>query len=157
VTMMAELLDSYIEENNAEVFIFPFQETQDKKVCEALKNKMKFGARIIERKYSLPQMMGLMGEMDLIVGMRLHSLIFALNLGIPVLGLSYDPKVANLMQMLNLPWLSIEGFTREELVNTMAKVYLDRGIIREKLPGRVQLLKNKAKCNIKLLKEVLDK
>jgi polysaccharide pyruvyl transferase CsaB len=40
------------------------------------------------------------GRCALLIGMRLHSLIFAANQGTPLLGLSYDPKIDQFLQRL---------------------------------------------------------
>jgi len=43
-------------------------------------------------------LMGMLGRMEFVCGMRLHSLIFAVAAGTPVIGLSYDPKVSGLIR-----------------------------------------------------------
>ena len=46
-----------------------------------------------------PEMLiGLLGRMDLVVGLRLHSLILSAAMGVPVVGLNYDPKIAGFME-----------------------------------------------------------
>jgi polysaccharide pyruvyl transferase CsaB len=40
------------------------------------------------------------GRCALLIGMRLHSLIYAANQGIPLLGLSYDPKIDQFLQRI---------------------------------------------------------
>ena len=43
---------------------------------------------------------GIMARMELVVSMRLHALIFASGQGVPVVGVSYDPKVSSFLDYL---------------------------------------------------------
>jgi len=45
------------------------------------------------RKHGVEDLIGMLGSMEAVVGMRLHSLIFATAGGAPVIGISYDVKV----------------------------------------------------------------
>jgi polysaccharide pyruvyl transferase CsaB len=49
------------------------------------------------------EMLGLIGELDLAIGMRLHFLIFAALAGIPVLALPYASKVTSFLEQVGLP------------------------------------------------------
>ena len=50
-----------------------------------------------------PQRMLLeIGRCSLVFGMRLHALIYAANRGVPMLGLSYDPKIDHFLARLGL-------------------------------------------------------
>jgi polysaccharide pyruvyl transferase WcaK-like protein len=51
------------------------------------------------------QWLNLIGQLDCLVGMRLHSLIMALASGIPVLGIAYDPKVEAVLRNFEQPAL----------------------------------------------------
>jgi len=44
-------------------------------------------------RYQVEELIGMLGAMQVVVGMRLHSLIFATSGGVPVIGVSYDVKV----------------------------------------------------------------
>ena len=55
-----------------------------------------------------------MSRLDLLVGMRLHSLILALKSGVPVVGLSYDPKVRSVLREFNQPMIDFEHVAGEK-------------------------------------------
>jgi len=52
------------------------------------------------------QWMALIATLDLVVGMRLHSLIMALSSGVPVVGIAYDPKVTRVLNQFEQPNLN---------------------------------------------------
>ena len=53
----------------------------------------------------------------MVVGMRLHSLIYAAKLSIPMVGLAYEPKVNYFMQSINQPYVKIgTGVSMEDLM-----------------------------------------
>jgi len=45
------------------------------------------------QQHTVEELIGMLGSMDMVIGMRLHSLIFATVGGAPVVGISYDIKV----------------------------------------------------------------
>ncbi|MEW4372152.1 polysaccharide pyruvyl transferase CsaB [Paenibacillus kandeliae] len=48
------------------------------------------------------QMLAEVNDCDLILGMRLHSLIYAASLQVPLLGISYDPKIDQFLNRLHI-------------------------------------------------------
>lgn len=53
------------------------------------------------------QWLSLMQGLDMLIGMRLHAVIMALKLGVPVAGLAYDPKVLQVLQEFEQPILNL--------------------------------------------------
>lgn len=45
--------------------------------------------------------MSLIGNLDLLIGIRLHALIFAALMHVPFIGISYDPKINSFLQAVN--------------------------------------------------------
>lgn len=48
------------------------------------------------------ELLALIAGCDLLIGMRLHALVFAALAGVPLVGISYDPKVDGLMEQLGM-------------------------------------------------------
>ncbi len=71
------------------------------------------------RKHEVEEIIGMLGSMDVVVGMRLHSLIFATAGGAPVIGISYDVKVDSFIKDIGstacIPLVSLnhENLTQE--------------------------------------------
>jgi colanic acid/amylovoran biosynthesis protein len=58
--------------------------------------------RVVENELSAPEMKWLCCQMDVFVGTRMHSNIFALSCGVPTLAIAYQPKTAGIMAELGL-------------------------------------------------------
>jgi len=58
---------------------------------------------------------GLMSRMQVVVSMRLHGLIFAAGQGVPLIGVSYDPKVTAFLRCVDAGCVPLEGLEESEL------------------------------------------
>lgn len=75
----------------ARVAVLCFDLARDREACIQVARTS--GGRLVEA--STPEdLLGLVGAMDLVIGLRLHSLIFAAAQCVPAVGFAYDPKVA---------------------------------------------------------------
>ena len=62
-----------------------------------------------------PLTIGIMARMNAVVSMRLHGLIFAAGQGVPLVGVSYDPKVTAFIKCVNAECIELEALTAENL------------------------------------------
>ncbi len=63
---------------------------------------------------------GLMSRMQVVVSMRLHGLIFAAGQGVPLIGVSYDPKVTAFLRCVDAGCVPLEGLEEGELCRLIA-------------------------------------
>jgi polysaccharide pyruvyl transferase CsaB len=59
-------------------------------------------ARVLTGSYGPRELLGIVGRLDMAIGMRLHFLIFAALSGVPILGLPYASKVTSFLQQMGL-------------------------------------------------------
>ena len=71
----------------------PIEMPKDVPVGESVAVMLDIPHYVCRNAHPVEDMIGMLGSMDLVLGMRLHSLIFATAGGAPVVGISYDVKV----------------------------------------------------------------
>ena len=83
------------------------------------------------------------GEMDLFLGTRLHSCIFALGEGVPVASIAYQYKSRGLFRLLDMEEqvIDIENADAANLSALLTRTWQERKIIRQQLSDRLPLLR----------------
>lgn len=102
---VAEALNRIRRDRRVEVRFLPFHLPSDEEASREVVRRM--GAeqapdvRIASGLEHPQAMLAAVGACDLMIGMRLHSLIYAASQHVPVVGLSYDPKIDQFLSRLN--------------------------------------------------------
>ncbi|MGG6238414.1 polysaccharide pyruvyl transferase CsaB [Nodosilinea sp. AN01ver1] len=112
------------------LLLVPFQPVKDLPIAEYIQPRLSGPSRV----YTLDdphQLKGLFRGVEMTIGMRLHALIMAAAEGCRCFGLSYDPKVSQLMADLDLPGFDLNPQagvhrwpeTPEQITKTWLEVY----------------------------------
>lgn len=111
---------------------------------------------VIKNKYSVEDIMGIIKKLDLIIAMRLHSLIYAATQAVPMVGIVYDPKVEGLLEMLNVNFkCDVEKIELSELCSLVDEVWRNKDHIKNALYEKKQIFREKAIENVKMVFELL--
>lgn len=141
-----------------EPFFFPMQRPADAEQAERIRGRMPNPAPTLVGDYAPADLMALAARADLLVGMRLHALIFAAASGVPVLALSYDPKVEALTRELGgVPKTDAKGLTPGALVSAVEAAWESREADRKRASREVQRLRDGALSTARLAKEFIAK
>jgi polysaccharide pyruvyl transferase WcaK-like protein len=74
-----------------------------------------------------------LAESRYLVGMRLHSLIFACQMGIPFVSLSYQPKNAAFCADVGMEAVSVSPYDRHQLDRALTEMLGDAETMRRQL------------------------
>lgn len=106
---IARALDRCVKEGFKVVFL-PMHGKDDQLASESVKQLMIEKASIESYNLSVKNKLNVVAESHVLLGMRLHSLIFAAVHRVPFIGLSYDPKVDAFTKQCRQPLLgSVDG------------------------------------------------
>ncbi|OGC13484.1 polysaccharide pyruvyl transferase CsaB [candidate division WOR-1 bacterium RIFCSPHIGHO2_02_FULL_53_26] len=148
---LAEQLDIICEKYKLAPVFLPFHFPEDlgesRKVIEQMRTK----SQVVFRSCGPEEMRGIFPHLELLIGLRLHGLIFAAANKVPMVGISYDPKVASFMRSIGQPCLELTEV--DQLGKQLAAVLADKEQIKAELAAAAGNLYNKAKLNFDLFFE----
>jgi polysaccharide pyruvyl transferase CsaB len=107
IERLAQALVTLQAQTQSWILLIPFQAAQDLAIAETLQQRLPQTSQILQAA-DPRQLKGVFQSAHMVIGMRLHALIMAAAEGCRCFGLSYDPKVNQLMQLLNLPGWTLE-------------------------------------------------
>ncbi len=119
IELFTQALQKLQKETKANILLIPFQESNDLFLCEKIGETLKHNYQIINIK-NPQELKGIFQEITMLIGMRLHSLIMGASEGCKCFALSYDPKVSQLMEELN-----IQGYELDKMPNDAHKIAND--------------------------------
>jgi polysaccharide pyruvyl transferase WcaK-like protein len=131
-----------------EVVFLPFHYTEDLHIMERLRQD--FGSRIhtLIARHNMYEMLSLISQMDLLVGVRLHALIFSAVARTPIVALSYDPKIDYFMNAIQQQtFCSVDNFDPEALTAEIESRLGETEKERAALNDAVQVLRAKLDLN----------
>jgi polysaccharide pyruvyl transferase CsaB len=128
-----------------QVVFVPMQFPQDIAVAKQAAKLMAHETVYLKEMYDPAEMLAITKNFDLIIGMRLHSLINGAVVGVPLVGISYDPKIDRFLQQIGQQSLnSVHDLNSETLVQLVNWVHNNREEIQADMEKRVKLLYQKA-------------
>ena len=129
---------------------FSFEQNRDQEIAQQAAALVQAPCKLLPPMKNGAEICGLLAEMELVVGMRLHALIFSCSQNTRVVGISYDPKVSGFLHYAGSgACLELEELTAERLC-----AQIDQALA-EGPPHRVEALKCLSKENGRLAGELL--
>ena len=100
---LAAALGTLSEKYNAQIAILPLQVSMDLKDSQLLQSYLpdiRNKVALLQGDYSTEEFLSIIGSLRLLIGMRLHALIFAAVMKVPLMAISYDPKVDSFLKAI---------------------------------------------------------
>ncbi len=155
--IMAEALDYAADKYGYYPVFIPMQMSKDYALSKNICGRMKNPGAVLDTNCDIRSIISLVGEMDMCIGMRLHTLIYSVIKGIPLIGLVYDPKISSFMEYTNQKqYLNVNRLDKRELMKMIDDCESRRDEIIGEITSRYNELKEKAEENGRLAIELYE-
>ncbi|MBQ7037263.1 MAG: polysaccharide pyruvyl transferase CsaB [Clostridia bacterium] len=156
---LAFCIDYAAEKYGMVPLFIPMKKKADAFFAQKLSGEMKTKLYSLSENHTVSEIMGVVRECTALIGMRLHALIYAAGGGVPVIGLSYDPKVRGFMEYIGQDRIcDIREIETEAVCRFMDEICTAGDEIRTALSQKAEALLKKAEENadicISLLSEI---
>lgn len=153
---MAKILDGLKERLDINILFIPLHYPVDVEVSRRVAELMENKIEIINNSYTPQEVLGLMGEVEMLLGVRLHSLIFAAINRVPLVGISYDPKVDSFLNRLELSALAkIDNLDISKAIDEIVGIWDKKEDLQKGIKKKINNLEGLAHQNIELSLRIL--
>jgi polysaccharide pyruvyl transferase WcaK-like protein len=165
--IMTSTCNNLIEELDAHVVFLPmetcgrgkeyhhhnFDDLLGRRVQKGIDRKDRFS--MMEREYPPDELKGLLSQLDLLIAMRLHTLLIASDQGIPMIAFDYAPKLRSFMSSIGREdyLIPADDLDAARIMTAVRKAMSDQGW---KDREKVQVLYLRSQENIRLIVELLN-
>lgn len=154
VRYFARMADYLIERHGCRVVLFPFNRTKmDHLLLKDVQAAMTGGNHLLAGdSLTLEEALGILPQLDFLIGMRLHSLIIASVALVPSLAFCYDEKVSRFMRQTGcadclITAADIAAMNWRSVIDTFVS---RQPAIRERLKTAMPAIRQKEKTNAEL-------
>lgn len=157
VVKLARVCDELCKQGKT-VVLLPMEYPRDLEISSKLIDNMTQKAYCLKNRYTPSQILGIVGCFNVMISMRLHTLIFAAVKNVPMLGVIYDPKVEYYLRELEMP---VAGDVRdshldsEYIVNKTNEIFENINEYKAVLKENADVMVQKASQNEEILLQQL--
>ena len=105
---LAQVLDA-LADQGYQILFLPMSWPEDVSESQRVMALMRRPATLLNQNLSSGELLAVISQLDMMISMRLHALIFAATQGIRFAGISYDPKVESFLGQFALSPLPLDA------------------------------------------------
>ncbi|RCV64843.1 colanic acid/amylovoran biosynthesis protein [Methanophagales archaeon] len=162
---IAKFADYQVESNKFSVVFFstPISKgnyyATDMDTVDEIVSMMKYKEKVksIINNYSPEELKRICGQMDIVIGTRMHSLILSSTMGVPVIGIAYEFKIRDYLESIGQEkyLCEFDNVTFEVLRDIVDNIWENKDEIKREIAINVKKLEEKALKNADLCAKLI--
>ena len=146
---LTKAIESISKKFNARIIFLPMHYNEDIKAAQSIAEISNAECKIINGVHSTKELLSLVGCMDVLIGIRLHALIFAGVMNVPMVGISYDPKIDRFLDSIGeSPVGNLSDVSAADLISVVESKLHNK--LNPRDDSLLKKLHNKARQNAEL-------
>jgi polysaccharide pyruvyl transferase CsaB len=137
-----EGINLFLEKESLSAIFFPFNPKDEMVYDEYFSDS---SVTFYTQPESIAEMMGDISQLDLMIGMRLHSCIFSANVSVPFVGVDFFGKVSSFAHDVKQPVVKWEDVNCDMLYNILSETYKKRESFKNILSYQVESFRENSK------------
>lgn len=156
-SVIAEAADRLAADQGAKIVFLPMQWPDDIDAARKVQSRMRQPATLLADEYTTSELLSLTGNLNLLIGIRLHALIFAALMHVPMAGISYDPKIDRFLETLaETPAGSLQNVTVDSLLAKIRALWPEIHQPNRQREEKIARLRDKAFNNAELALALIE-
>ncbi len=155
--LLADALDIVATRYDMSVLFIPMKTPDDIRASRKVMSFMKSKSYIAEEALSYDEVIGLISKAHILLGMRLHTLIFSVGAGVPTVGIVYDPKITGFLEYAGIDYsVNAEAFNKDDLLSHISEIFDSYDDICQKIESNKAVMHERSKYSAGLAIKLLD-
>jgi polysaccharide pyruvyl transferase CsaB len=162
VLEMANIVTALQDEFEAKILFVPFQVSESDDDNLAIRDVIaniprKENIYMLKHLYPPSRLMAVLGTMEVVISMRLHPLILAANMGVPVFGVPYAPKTNGFLKEIDMEEYScpINNLSTQEVLPKIKNILGKRSSVIDIIKHNMEQVRHKAIEHFYLIEKTL--
>lgn len=156
VQKLAKTADIIAKKYSMIPLFIPMRLQGDLKISERVAGVMESKAYILKNNCTVKEIIGAVDKCEFVIGMRLHTLIYAASTCTPTVGIVYDPKIRGFLEYLGQNrMVNADDFSEEQIVLCVDDIMNNKDKIKEELSEKLRELSEKAIKNAEIAVNLL--
>lgn len=153
---IAKVCDKIYEEFNLRILFAPMEYPGDFQLSHKIQNEMKHKSWVLKERAEVDKLIDIIGGAHIILGMRLHGLIYATLNNVPIMAFSYDPKINSFCKQLGVETVvDYNNFDSDEVFSMVKEILDNYDENKIKLEENYKIMQKKTLVNREVLNELM--
>ncbi len=151
----AKVFDDVYKEFGYPILFVPMEHENDREHSLKIQKEMETPSYIFNDRVKVEEMFEIIDNSKIVLGMRLHSLIYSAVQNTPMVAFSYDPKVDSFAKQLGVEVVEYNNFDPKEVLNKIKDMLENYDEAKKNLANNYSIIKEKSLQNRVVLDDLV--